>query len=358
MAAERAEGRGERKEEEGRKVDEMKGRGPASDEEALKEMPYSGLTHRSNRGTFLSFTANTMHFLFILFFCLGVNIVSTHTALMEDTVTSYNVQIHKGGVVKEFEILTRQTKEFSCIMDDIPNKYPIVTGYWKKNGVTIDNSTQTAYRNNNQYILNRTFDIEDLGNYSCIFSLSGNEEQATFVFKVPAIKNRDKPIVSYTGDSVILDCQMEHSKDHGPDTWNWYKVNGTEKELLNVTAEPTKYQLDSSKNKTKLTVLNLTKEDSGKYICSAVFNISQTESHVELKVLSFIEPLKPFLAIAAEVLVLITLILLYEKKSHSQKGDSETTDNGPQPEQMSKLTQDETNGMDGGSTTRQRKLDQ
>uniref|UniRef100_A0A3B4DGE1 Ig-like domain-containing protein n=2 Tax=Pygocentrus nattereri TaxID=42514 RepID=A0A3B4DGE1_PYGNA len=333
----------------------MKGRGPASEEEALKEMPYSGLTQRSNRGTFLSSTANTMHFLFILFFCLGVNTESTHTTLTEDAVT---VQIHKGGVVKELEILTRQTKELSCTMDAIPSQPHDVTGYWKINGAKIDNTSHTVYRNKDHYILNGTFNIGELGNYSCIFSLSGNEEQATFVFKVPAIKQRDKPIVSYIGDSVILDCQMEHSKDHGPDTWNWYKVNGTEKEFLNVTAESTKYQLDSKKNKTKLTVLNLTKEDSGKYVCSAVFKIGQADSRVELKVLSFTEPLKPFLAIAAEVLVLITLILLYEKKSHSGKGDSETTDNGPQQEQMNKLTQDETNGMDGGSTTRQRKVDQ
>ncbi|XP_036455045.1 embigin [Colossoma macropomum] len=320
-------------------------------------MPYSGLTQRSYRGTFLSSTANTMHFLFILFFCLGVNTESTRTAPTEDAVTSYSVQIHKGGVVKEFEILNRQKKEFSCIMNDIPSKPTTITGYWKKNGAKIESSEQTVQRNNNQYMLNRTFDIQDLGNYSCIFSLPENEPQATFVFKVPAIKERDKPIVSYIGDSVILDCHMEHSKDHGPDTWNWYKVNGTEKELLNVTAEPTKYHLDSSKNKTKLIVLNLTKEDSGKYVCSAVFNISQTDSRVELKVLSFTEPLKPFLAIAVEVVVLITLILLYEKKTH-RRGDSETTENGPQPEQASKLTQDETNGMDGGSTTRQRKVDQ
>lgn len=43
---------------------------------------------------------------------------------------------------------------------------------------------------------------------------------------VPAIKGkRDKPIVSYTGDSVVLDCEMKQT----PITWEWYKANGTEK---------------------------------------------------------------------------------------------------------------------------------
>lgn len=66
--------------------------------------------------------------------------------------------------------------------------------------------------------------------------------------------------------------------------------------------------------------MNITEEDSGKYKCSAVFEIKPTESQVELKVLTFAEPLKPFVAIAVEVVVLITLILLYERHSQKQKG--------------------------------------
>lgn len=36
---------------------------------------------------------------------------------------------------------------------------------------------------------------------------------------------RDKPIVSYIGDTVVLNCTLKHT----PKTWNWYKVNNTEK---------------------------------------------------------------------------------------------------------------------------------
>lgn len=44
---------------------------------------------------------------------------------------------------------------------------------------------------------------------------------------------RDKPIVSYVGDSVVIACKMEETKPK-PSTWNWYKANGTDKvgELL------------------------------------------------------------------------------------------------------------------------------
>lgn len=44
---------------------------------------------------------------------------------------------------------------------------------------------------------------------------------------------RDKPIVSYVGDSVVIACKMEETKPK-PSTWKWYKANGTDKvgELL------------------------------------------------------------------------------------------------------------------------------
>ncbi|XP_072520708.1 embigin [Salminus brasiliensis] len=306
----------------------------------------------------LGSATKAMHFLLVLFFWRGVN---TGCAPSQPTEAVFKAVISegKGHVIKKYEILKRQSKEFSCEMADIPSKPQNVTGYWKKNGAEIENSQQTVNRTNEKYILSRNITIEDLGNYSCIFSFLGIVNQATFVLKVPVIKERDKPIVSYIGDSVVLQCEMCHEKKTWEYTkWEWYKVNGTEKEQINVTVHTTKYMLNMDTNVTKLTVLNLTKEDAGKYVCSAVLDIGTSEARVELKVLSFTEPLKPFLAIAVEVLILVTLILLYERQSRSRQRASETTENGPQSEQTNKLTQDESNGMDGGTTTRQRKVEQ
>lgn len=39
---------------------------------------------------------------------------------------------------------------------------------------------------------------------------------------------RDKPIVSYVGDSVVIPCKMEENKPK-PTSWKWYKNNGTDK---------------------------------------------------------------------------------------------------------------------------------
>lgn len=105
----------------------------------------------------------------------------------------------------------------------------------------------------------------------------------------------------------------------------WLIYVSVNQELINVTADPTHYEILLAKNITKLTLMNLTEEDSGKYTCSAVFDIKPTESQLDLKVLSFTEPLKPFLVIAAEVIVLVTLILLYERQSQKRKGPAGTT---------------------------------
>ncbi|KAI4901703.1 hypothetical protein NFI96_029236 [Prochilodus magdalenae] len=317
-------------------------------------MPYSGLMERSYRGPFLSSTANIMYFIFILFLCQGVNTGSTHSKQTGDA-NVHKAVLSKGqnqGPVEEITIRKSQKLSLSCTMTDISSKPANITGYWKQDGLKMENSEQTGQRDK-QYLLKKEVDVTGLGNYSCVFSSSGSgEEEATFVIKAPVLKERDKPIVSYIGDSVILVCHM----DHGPNSWEWYKLNGTEKVLLNITAEPNKYKINSAENDTKLTVLNLTEEDAGKYACKALFSIGPSEGKVELKVLSFSEPVKPFLAIAAEVVILVTLILLYERHSHSRKRDS--TENGPQSEQTGKLTQDETNGVDGGTTTRHRKVDQ
>lgn len=95
--------------------------------------------------------------------------------------------------------------------------------------------------------------------------------------------------------------------------------------LINATSDPTHYKIILAKNITKLTLMNLTEEDSGKYMCSAIFDIKPSDSQLILKVLSFSEPLKPFVAIAVEVAILVTLILLYERQSQKKKGPFGTT---------------------------------
>ncbi|XP_016130858.1 embigin [Sinocyclocheilus grahami] len=299
--------------------------------------------------------ASVRHLILLLLYCDGMNTETTPSPQSDPVITTRKV-VSKGQnqvIIEELAILTPQDIELLCNLTDIPNNPPYITGYWTKDGQEIENSEETVNRNNEQYILKKTFSIQarDLGNYSCIFR--ENQAQVTFVLDVPVIKDkRDKPVVSYTGDSVVLECKLKHT----PNTWNWYKANNTEKGLINVTANPLNYKIFINRNETKLTVLNLTEEDSGKYICSAEFDIKPSESYVELKVLSYTEPLKPFIAIVVEVIVLVTLILLWEKCKKPQNDNLSAGENDLCSEQTSNLTRDESNGVEN-NTARQRKLE-
>ncbi|KAM9360927.1 embigin [Symphorus nematophorus] len=253
---------------------------------------------------------------------------------------------------EKVELLNPVSLTLKCTWAGNQNKLPNMTGFWRQDGNEIENSQVTVQLENEQYNLKRVFNIvseEKLGNYSCVF---GSEAKIDFVLAAPHMDEvRDKPIVSYVGDSVVITCKMEEHKPK-PSTWNWYKANGTDKEQIFPASEPHRYEIRNEEKKTKLLVHNLTEADSGLYYCGAVYAISTTMGHVELRVINFHEPLKPFIAIMVEVIILVAAILLYEK-SQSKKNytaGNETND------QTDTLTQGENNGSEGSSSMRQRKV--
>ncbi|KAM9392770.1 embigin [Pholidichthys leucotaenia] len=194
-------------------------------------------------------------------------------------------------------------------------RLPNITGYWRKDGEEIQDSHLTVQFENEKYNLKREFSIsteKDLGIYSCVF---GSEAHTDFILAAPQIgEMRDKPIVSYVGDSVGIICKMDKAKPK-PHTWFWYRENGTDKDRILINPQPHRYEINNNDKEqmTKLVVHNLTQDDSGLYYCGAVYGIGSSMGHVELKVITIMEPLKPFLAILVEVIILVTAILVYEK---------------------------------------------
>lgn len=83
-----------------------------------------------------------------------------------------------------------------------------------------------------------------------------------------------------------------------------------------------KYVINGSyANETKLKIKHLLEEDGGSYWCRATFQLGESEEQIELVVLSFLVPLKPFLAIIAEVILLVAIILLCEVYTQKKKND-------------------------------------
>ncbi|KAM4745223.1 embigin [Anableps anableps] len=248
------------------------------------------------------------------------------------------------------ELLSPVNLSLECIWNGNQNKQANITGYWRKDGEEVEDSRVSVDWESQMYSLKQVFSIvneENLGNYTCVFE---NEAELIFILAAPQIGEiRDKPIVSYVGDFVVLTCKMEENKPI-PKTWNWYKHNGTDKEQL--SEESHRYFFTSKERKTKLKVKNVSEADSGVYYCGAVYAISTSMSHVELKVITIWEPLKPFLSILVEVVILVTAILIYER-SHSKKKEAEA--NGPNADPKNTQPQGEDNGAEESTSVRQRK---
>ncbi|KAJ8006049.1 hypothetical protein DPEC_G00124230 [Dallia pectoralis] len=257
------------------------------------------------------------------------------------------------SLVEKVEILTPIDLQLSCTCNANPNKLPNVTGFWRKDGIEIDNSRLTVLLEKEQYNLKREFSIDgdNLGNYSCVFYVGDKESRIDFYLTAPEMEGKqDKPVIAYVGDSVTMACKIKHL----PNAWIWYKANGTQQELINATTDPLHYKMVVDGNATKLTLKNLKELDSGVYICSAVYNIKASVKQMEVRVISFMEPLKPFIAIVAEVILLVTLILFFERWG-SKKSDDLPAENMIPVDQLDKLTQDDNNGM-GESNARQRNV--
>ncbi|NWX23651.1 EMB protein, partial [Aegotheles bennettii] len=197
--------------------------------------------------------------------------------------------------------------ELSCRLDNKYSHFKSLQVTWKRGNETVRHINKTE---NSWSIQLRILDNSKLGSYSC--TLKGEEEVGAMFHLQPKIEGKEKPIISYEGDTAVMTCE---SSGYTPIAWTWYMTNGSEQIAININDSllADKYVINTiSANVTHLKILELTKEDDGVYWCEAAFELGKSKGKLKLKVLSFMVPLKPFLAIVAEVVVLVTIIFLYE----------------------------------------------
>ncbi|XP_012668118.1 embigin [Otolemur garnettii] len=214
---------------------------------------------------------------------------------------------------------------------------------WKKGDDVLENNYPTSATGNilyTQYLLTIS-NSKQMGSYSCLFQ----EEKVlrgTFNFKVPELHGKNKPLISYVGDSTVLTCKCE---DCFPLNWTWYSSNGSVQ--VPVGSQQNKHVVNGTHaNETRLRITQLLEEDGGSYWCHALFQLGESEEHIELVVLSYLVPLKPFLAIVAEVVLLVTIILLCEKYTQKKQ---QPLDGGKEFEQIEQLKSDDTNGVENNA---------
>ncbi|KFO92365.1 Embigin, partial [Buceros rhinoceros silvestris] len=218
--------------------------------------------------------------------------------------------------------------ELSCRLDSKYSHLKSLRVTWKRGNETIRHINKTE---NSWSIQLMILDNSKLGSYSCV--LQGEEEiSAVFHLQVPKIEGKEKPIISYEGDTVVMTCK---SFDYAPIAWTWYVTNGSEQIAINDSLLADKYVINRiSANVTHLKILKVTKEDDGVYWCEAAFELGKSIGKLKLKVLSLMVPLKPFLAIVAEVVIIVTMVFLYEMYSKKKEKRAEYEKEFDQVEQL------------------------
>ncbi|KAM7023953.1 embigin [Acridotheres tristis] len=222
---------------------------------------------------------------------------------------SHNVSEHEivligASLEKNISLPSPAKVELTCKLDENSNlKNPQVT--WKRGSETISHTSKTQ---NSWTIQVTVSDSSQLGSYTCILK-ADKEITATFHLQVPKLEGKEKPIITYQGDRAVMVCKTEYD----PKGWTWYMTNGTELAPIDKILHTDKFQIKRpSANVNRLEIFKLTKEDRGVYWCEATFELGNSRMRFELKVLSIAAPLKPFIAIVAEVAILVTTIVLYE----------------------------------------------
>ncbi|XP_015470951.1 embigin isoform X2 [Parus major] len=251
--------------------------------------------------------------------------------------SEYEIVLSGAPVEKNISVASPTKVELICKLGEDSNlKNPQVT--WKKGGETISHTTKTQ----NSWSIQVTIsESSQLGSYTCI--LKGEKElSATFHLHVPKTEGREKPVITYIGDTAVMVCKTEYNAK----AWTWYMTNGTELAPINTILPTDKFEIMRKSAKvSRLEIFKLTKKDRGVYWCEAVFDLGSSKSRFELKVLSISAPLKPFIAVVAEVAILVTTIVLYEvyskrKGKVNQKktllGDRSSSRQRSKPQKVSK----------------------
>ncbi|EHH59001.1 Leukocyte activation antigen M6, partial [Macaca fascicularis] len=193
----------------------------------------------------------------------------------------------------------------TCSLNDSSTE---VTGHrWLKGGAVLKEDTLPGQKTDFEV------DSDDLGGeYSCVFlpEPTGRADiQLDGAPRVKAVKSSEH--VS-EGETAVLACKSESLPP--VTTWVWYKITDSGDQVI-VNGSQGRFFVSSSQGRSELRIENLNMEaDPGKYACNGTSSEGTDQATVTLRVRSHLAALWPFLGIVAEVLVLVTIIFIYEKR--------------------------------------------